>query len=157
MTVYLVRHADAKSRAHWPGADIDRPLTKKGLRQAMGIRDLLAGADIRRISSSPAVRCTETVAPLASKVAVEVQTTDALLEGADTDTALALLEGVASAKGDSVLCTHGDLVPELLRTLIRDGLRTDDELRFAKGSTWVLQAKRGALKEARYVPPPGDH
>lgn len=156
MTVYLVRHADAKSRAHWQGADIDRPLTKKGQRQAIGVRDLLAHGDIRRIRSSPAVRCTETVAPLASKAGVDVETTGALLEGADTEEALALVVEFAALKGDSVLCTHGDLVPELLRALTRNGLRSDDELRFAKGSTWVLEGRGGTLKSARYLPPPGD-
>ena len=32
--VLLVRHARAGSRKHWEGPDIERPLSKKGWRQA---------------------------------------------------------------------------------------------------------------------------
>src|SRR5437868_1792545 len=75
MTVFLVRHADAKSRANWPGDDVDRPLTRKGEAQAWGLVDLLHHSRIKRILSSPAVRCIETVKPLASKVGVPVKDT----------------------------------------------------------------------------------
>ena len=156
MTVYLVRHAEAKSRSHWKGSDRLRPLTKKGERQAHALVDLLAEADVRRVVSSPAVRCGETVEPLASKHGVHVVTDEVLAEGAPTKAALKLLHDAAAAKGDSVVCTHGDLVPELLRALTKDGVRLVDDLRFAKGSTWVLQTKDHSLTEGRYLPPPGD-
>ena len=57
MTVFLVRHADAKSRAHWQGDDDLRPLSRKGESQAWGLVGQLKGAHIRRILSSPAIRC----------------------------------------------------------------------------------------------------
>ena len=71
MTVFLVRHADAKSRANWPHPDETRPLTRKGGTQADGLVDLLRKHPVRRILSSPAVRCVETVAPLANKLGLE--------------------------------------------------------------------------------------
>ena len=73
MTVFLVRHADAKSRANWPHPDETRPLTRKGLHQAEGLVDLLRDRPIRRILSSPAVRCVETVAPLANKLGLKAE------------------------------------------------------------------------------------
>src|SRR5207244_302489 len=68
MAVFLVRHAIALGRSDWDGDDIDRPLTKRGERQAVGLVDLLKDHDIRRACSSPAVRCVHTVVPLATKL-----------------------------------------------------------------------------------------
>src|SRR5215210_1457501 len=104
MTVFLVRHADAKSRANWPGADETRPLTRKGLSQAEGLVDLILDHPIRRVLSSPAVRCVDTVAPLANKLGLEVEETDSLLEGADPSKTYELVRRAAQHKGDAVLC-----------------------------------------------------
>lgn len=156
MTVYLVRHADAKGRTRWEGPDSQRPLTKKGQRQAHGLMDQLVDADVRHVLSSPAVRCLETVAPLATGRDVKVEHVDELREGAPTKGALHLVQNAARDDGDTVLCTHGDLVPEVLRALCKNGLRLVDDLRFAKGSTWVLLADGQKLTEGRYLPPPDD-
>jgi phosphohistidine phosphatase SixA len=154
MTVFLVRHADAKSRANWPHPDETRPLTRKGQHQAEGLVDLLLDRPIHRILSSPAVRCMETVEPLASKLGVKVGHTDALLEGASTSKAYELVRHSAREKGVTVLCTHGDLVPELLRVAARDGLSIQDTPRWPKGSTWALEVDGHHFTKARYLPPP---
>ena len=154
MTVFLVRHADAKSRANWPGNDELRPLSKKGEAQAWGLVGLLKGAHVKRILSSPAVRCRNTVEPLAAEHGIKVEETDRLLEGADTAHAYDLVRRLAKEKGDSVLCTHGDLVPELLRVASRDGLAVEDEPHWPKGSTWAIDSDGKHLTTARYLPPP---
>ena len=155
MTVFLVRHADAKSRANWPGEDELRPLSRKGESQAWGLVDQLKGAHIKRILSSPAIRCRNTVEPLAAEHGMKVEETEVLLEGADTATAYELLRRLAREKGDSVLCTHGDIVPELLRVASRDGMSFDDEPRWPKGSTWAIDADGKHFTRARYLAPPG--
>jgi len=139
MTVFLVRHADAKSRANWPHADESRPLTKKGVAQAEGLVDLLHQHPIKRVVSSPFVRCVETVTPLASKVGRDVEEHELLEEGSDPASTYELMRKLAHGPGDAVLCTHGDLVPELLRLATRDGLTMEDAPRWAKGSTWILE------------------
>src|SRR4051794_8122681 len=154
MTVFLVRHADAKSRANWPHPDETRPLTRKGTAQAEGLVDLLRDHPIRRIASSPSVRCVATVAPLADKVGRSIEQTDTLQEGADPAAAYVLLQKLARGPGDVVLCTHGDIVPELLRIATRDGLVLDDAPRWPKGSTWAIHADGKAFTGARYLPPP---
>jgi 8-oxo-dGTP diphosphatase len=154
MNVYLVRHAVAVGRSEWQAADRLRPLTKKGERQSAGLVDLLATADIRRISSSPALRCRDTVAPLAAKLGLDVEDAEELAEGAKPKAAVELARHLAaSAGGDVVLCAHGDLVPEIVRRLGREGLDWDGDLRFAKGSTWVLEWDGERFTEGRYVPP----
>jgi phosphohistidine phosphatase SixA len=156
MTVYLVRHAVAVGRSEWAGDDDVRPLTKRGERQAGALVDVLTGggADVRRILSSPAVRCRETVAPLGAKLGLDVEDARELAEGSKPSAAVDLVRAVGAKKGDTVLCAHGDLVPEIVRRLGRDGVRWDGDLRFAKGSTWVLDHDGERFTEARYAPPP---
>jgi broad specificity phosphatase PhoE len=154
MTVYLVRHAVAVGRSDWPGDDDLRPLTKRGGRQARGLVDLLVDADVRRVASSPAVRCLDTVAPLASTRGLDVESAPGLAEGAATKDAVELARTVAAKRGDAVLCTHGDVMLAVMRRLSRDGMRTDGDLHLAKGSAWALSWDGGHFTKGRYLPPP---
>lgn len=153
MTVFLVRHAVAVGRSGWDGDDEIRPLTKKGHRQARTLVDLLADADIRRVLSSPALRCRDTVAPIAAKLGVPVEDSAPLAEGHAAEGTVALVRALAADPGDVALCTHGDLVPEVVRRLARDGMAWDGDLRYAKGSTWVLEWDGDRCIAGRYVPP----
>jgi 8-oxo-dGTP diphosphatase len=153
MAVYLVRHAVAVGRGSWEGRDADRPLTAKGRRQAAALVRLLEATDVRRIVSSPATRCTSTVQPLADARRLTVKSSTALLEGAKLDDAVAQVTELARKGGDSVACTHGDLVPEILRRLARRGTELQSELLLAKGSTWELDITDGRIVAARYHPP----
>lgn len=154
MAVFLVRHAIAKGRHHWAGDDLLRPLTSRGRRQADGIADLLGGEPVRRVVSSPAARCRQTVAPLAEGLGLAIADAHALFEGEAPKRAAALVLELAAKRGDSVLCTHGDLVPELLDRLRHDGLRLDADPAFAKGSTWHLGWDGDGFTTATYLPPP---
>ena len=155
MNVYLVRHAVAVGRSQWHADDALRPLTKRGQRQSAGLLDLLTAgdADVGRVLSSPALRCRDTVAPLASKLGLRVEEAEALAEGSKPKEALHLVRDAAESGRDTVLCAHGDLVPEVVRRLGREGMSWDGELRFAKGSTWVLTFDGERCVEGRYVPP----
>ena len=117
MTVYLVRHGKAGSRSSWKASDDLRPLTKAGRRQAEAIADLLSGDGIQRILSSPYVRCRQSVEPLAERLRLPVDLSDALEEGAPLSEVLALLDKVGD--DDAVLCTHGDVVGALLEHCAR--------------------------------------
>jgi 8-oxo-dGTP diphosphatase len=156
MSVYLVRHAEAKGRSAWDGDDLLRPLNGHGRRQAEDLVGQLRseGARIRRIYTSPAVRCRDTVEPLGAAIGVAVEDAKELEEGASPAAAVELARRSARRKGDTVLCTHGDLVPELLRRLAKSGLKTEGELVWPKGSTWILSTTEGLLTAARYLPPP---
>lgn len=153
MAVYLVRHAVAIGRSSWHKADALRPLTKKGERQARSLNTVLDGADVRRVLSSPALRCLQTVEPFAAKYGLDVRAAQELAEGSDGKEAADLAVEAAAKKGDTMLCTHGDVVPEVLRCLARDGMHLDGELVYAKGSTWVLGWDGERFTEARYLPP----
>ncbi len=151
MTLLLVRHAVAMARHNWTGPDASRPLTARGALQAERLVHSLGPFEVQRILSSPAVRCLDTVDPLASQLGLPVEHLDALAEGMGT----AAAPLVADLDGVTVVCTHGDVVPELLGALVPEAMfdgdpRVGKGLRCAKASTWVLESDR----KPRYLPAP---
>jgi 8-oxo-dGTP diphosphatase len=149
--MYLVRHAKAGSRSAWAGPDDLRPLTKTGRRQADALGDLLADHGVTRVVSSPYVRCRQTVEPLGQRLRLPVDLADELAEGTPLHEARRLLEKFSDEP--TVLCTHGDVIGELLDSIAREGLIRRD-VRFEKGSTWVLDFQGDEITDARYLPPP---
>jgi 8-oxo-(d)GTP phosphatase len=125
--------------------DEARPLTVEGRSQAEGLVAALASFDIARVVSSPYLRCTQTVAPLAAGRGLEVLTTGDLAEGGGR-AALALVRGLAGGHHAVVLCTHGDVVEDVL-----DGLGVDRPGLTGTGATWILGGG-----SARRLPPPGE-
>jgi 8-oxo-dGTP diphosphatase len=148
--VFVVRHAKAGSRGKWQGPDEDRPLTKSGQRQAAAIGGLLDRVGATRVLSSPYRRCIETVEPLARGLGLDVEPDHRLEEGADWTPVLDLAVG---ATGPLVLCSHGDVIGDLMYRLAARGVPVDDD-RIEKGSIWVLQVEDGEVVKARYQPPP---
>lgn len=150
MTVYLVRHAKAGSRRNWSGDDAERPLSRPGSKQAEQLADALEHVGISRIVSSPFVRCVQTVEPVAGRLRIPVDRSDALAEGATTAEAVELFEKLATE--NAVLCSHGDVLSDLLMYLADHGLRLED-FRLEKGSVWVVECDHGRPTSARYVSP----
>jgi len=149
--VYLVRHAHAGNRSSWDGNDSERPLSPKGRQQAAGLSAWLAATPIDRIISSPAARCIETVAPLAAARGIEVETDPSLAEGGD---AAACIRALLAGSGDDIaLCSHGDLIPKVIRQLRADGMRSKDPNLSQKGSAWELDVVDGQVVSGRYHPP----
>src|SRR5439155_18366522 len=122
-----------------------------GHRKAQTIAETLVDAGVRRIVSTPYVRCRQTVDPLAQLPRLPVELSDALGEGASITDTLRFIEKVMSET--SVLCTHGDVVQNVLDHLARIGVPLDDA-RLEKGSIWVLETNDGEICAAHYVAPP---
>lgn len=140
--VLILRHGAAGDRSTWQGPDQDRPLTKKGRRQAEAIVDLYAPYGVARILSSPYLRCVQTVEPLSDALGVEIELSDKLAEGAVGAAKLAAAASRESG-GAVVLCTHGDIIWDLT-----GGGPA------AKASTWVLVAGKKGLKSDGFFGPP---
>lgn len=134
----LVRHASAGDPGEWPGEDSLRPLDTLGRVQAAGLPETLARFPVTRILSSPAVRCVETVAPLALHLAISVERRPELAEGADPTDAFGL---VRVAGEGAVVCTHGDILHALT------GLEPP------KGAALVADHGPDALAVLELVPP----
>ena len=115
MTSVLLRHAAAGDREDWDGDDFHRPLDAKGRRQAAELVELLRPFGVRRVVSSPYVRCVQTVEPLAAALGLRLEQDDRLAEG----------EGAAAAdllREDGVVCcSHGDIAEALVGRGLKKG------------------------------------
>ena len=149
---YMVRHANAGDRSDWSGDDRLRPLTKSGQRQAAALADMLEREPIDKILSSGYLRCMQTVEPLGRRRKLPVEPVKELEEGAGGESVLRLVQKFRGR--NVVLCTHGDVVEELLERLIAAGLIQRARASMEKGSTWVLEEKEGKITGAKYLPAP---
>jgi 8-oxo-dGTP diphosphatase len=113
---------------------------------------------VGRLVSSPSLRCIETLSPLAAMLGLSLEVSDSLAEGVDPEPSVELSRSGAtlpSSAGALVLCSHGDLIPAILDALhADDGVDLGHQPKCQKGSTWVLEGKRGRFSSATYVPPP---
>ena len=156
MTLFLVRHAQAGSRASWSGTNDElRPLTAFGRYQSADLVGLLGEMGITEIRSSPFRRCLETVSPLAAALGLDVIVDERLAEGpAEGAIALARLRAEAS----TLFCSHGDIIPAILDHFrINDALDLGSDPRCQKGSTWICEPNRawaGHFSQATYLTPP---
>jgi phosphohistidine phosphatase SixA len=154
--VVVVRHGCAGDKDQWSGPDDDRPLDDAGIRQAEALAPALEHAGIRRILTSPTVRCRDTVAPLARALGLPVEDAPLGVGGSEPG-----LFGVIRRAdvADAVLCTHSELMAPLLAAIRRvrapiDAVRDDDDWLLEKGTAWELAvAPTGAVTALRHIVP----
>jgi 8-oxo-dGTP diphosphatase len=149
--IYLVRHAKAGERRLWESDDEARPLSKLGHRQSEAIAERLVGKGATSLHSSPYVRCVQTLEPLATRLDVEIRHDDRLVEGAPFEPVLELL---AEADSGAVLCSHGDIVGDVIQALHRRGMEVKSAPDWRKGSIWVLKRKGDRITTGKAWPPP---
>ncbi len=155
MSIFVVRHAKAGSRHDWAGDDdTQRPLTKPGRRQAAALAERLAGEPITGLWSSPYLRCVQTIEPLAAARGLDIVAEPRIAEGAALT---AILELFFDLPDGAVLCTHGDVIPDLLDALVRRGTHVTTTPDWRKAAIWVLDAPdaEGHVATAAAEPPPG--
>ena len=155
--VLLLRHAYAGRRSAWTGNDRKRPLSVRGKEQSLQIADSFADLGIGRIVSSPYDRCVQTVEPLAEATGLEIETHEALAEGADVVDTMQLLRKLA--KKQSIAVTHGDNIFDVLAHLSEQGTAMPPIVNAKKGSTWVLtpDEDRSFVSSSYWPPPPRPH
>ena len=102
--------------------------------------------------ASPSVRCVETVEPLAAQLGLDVEVRAELAEGADGRRTEALAQRLCGEAGDSALCSHGDVIPELLWRLADRGIDVNPT-RCKKASVWELHVVDGAVSHGVYRSP----
>jgi 8-oxo-dGTP diphosphatase len=150
--LYLVRHAKAGERRLWDGDDLDRPLSPKGRKQADMLASRLAGLDISTLYSSPYVRCTQTLQPLADRLDREIEIDARLSEEEQYEP---MLEMLAAVPDGAVMCSHGDMIPATISALERRGMEIRTPPDWRKASVWVLRRnKHGKIVHAIVWPPP---
>lgn len=151
MALHLVRHAKAGKRSRWDGDDRLRPLDTAGRAQALAIAERLADLPVPALYSSPYLRCIQTLEPLGARRGLGVLADDRLAEGAD---ARECIEWLLHLPEHVVLCSHGDLIPEVVDRLVRRGMEIVGEPDTRKASTWVLERDGDRIVAGRAIAPP---
>ena len=151
--VFLVRHAKAGDRDAWTEPDEVRPLSPKGRLQAEALVTAFADIELKRILTSPYLRCRQTVQPLAVRRGMKVEIAPELSEGAKTEDAVARVDDAAGS-GPSVLCSHGDVIPAVIEWLLSQGMAIEGEPGWKKGSIWALDREGTRFVRARYLGTP---
>jgi 8-oxo-dGTP diphosphatase len=151
MTILLIRHASAGDRYRWWGDDADRPLDERGVAEAAALVELLDDRPVTAVLSSSAARCQQTVAPIARRNGIEVEVHDALGEGgADRATLLVRRLAGVDTEATTVLCSHADVIPEVLRDLIMGGMHVSGGRGCANASVWELTVDAGEVVHGHY-------
>jgi 8-oxo-(d)GTP phosphatase len=155
-TLLLVRHGRAGDKHDWDGPDELRPLDEKGRAQARRLAEVLPVFAPTAILSAERVRCRQTVEPLAERLGLPVLPCGELGEeefAADPQAGLAVIEQLLEARtvpGVTVVCSQGGAIPSALLAL---GVRWKGTRVYppaAKGSTWALGGRPGALAADYY-------
>jgi 8-oxo-dGTP diphosphatase len=156
VALFLVRHAKAGSRSSWGGDDFDRPLTASGRAQAKALAENLGDHPVTQLLSSPFARCVQTLEPLRDRLGLPLVATQVLAEGMAFEEVLDLIETVAD---HAVLCTHGDVMQDVVQALQRRGMSIEGGPDWRKGVTWVLERETAedgdvGITHATVWPPP---
>lgn len=148
--IFVVRHAHAGSSANWNGPDDERPLSERGHLQAKRIGEALFADGATTVLSSPFLRCVQTVSPLAAMLGIDVLDSPELVEGAGGSGAARL---VMTAVDGTVLCSHGDVLHDLVGRLAAGGAPLGAWMQFEKGAVLRLERDRDRITSADYYPP----
>jgi 8-oxo-dGTP diphosphatase len=151
-TIYLLRHGWAGTRKDDDVNDSKRPLDARGREQRRAIRDLLMAHPITRIGTSNYTRCVETVNPFAKRLGIPVEREPALVEGSHPYRLVSLIADLQEEA--AVLCSHGDVISDMIGHLFAERVPMDGPMKWKKGSIWELRTVAGRVVAGRYIPPP---
>ena len=150
--LYLVRHGKAGSRHDFRGDDRMRPLSPAGQRQAQALASSLSAAGVKKLMSSPFLRCVETLQPTADAIGATIEIDKRLGEGRSGVDVVELLESLPDGVA---ICSHGDVIPDTIAALQRRGCEITSAPDWRKGSVWVLDRNsEGTIVAASVWPPP---
>jgi 8-oxo-(d)GTP phosphatase len=114
----VVRHARARNRKTWKDDDSERPLSSEGKEQAHRLVALLRAYGIRRVVTSDAVRCVDTVLPFANDASAKVRLDPSIAEDTfDQATMLQHLRSELDGAKRVAICTHRPMLPSMIAAL----------------------------------------
>jgi broad specificity phosphatase PhoE len=106
---------------------------------------------ITRIGSSNYERCMATVKPFANRLGIPVEHESALVEGSHPHKLVSLIHDLQQEA--AVLCTHGDVIADLIGHLFAEGIPMDGPMEWDKGSIWQLRTIAGRVVSGEYISP----
>jgi len=147
-TLIVLRHGTASSRDTFDGDDVDRPLTKAGQDRSRRIVPLLDAYGVRRVVSSPAVRCAQTVEPYADSISTFLEIDDRLSEDTRPGLVRRSVDAIVDRKKPVVLCSHRPTLPWIFDAL---GIAA---VNLAPGEGVVVHHRKGEATATEPLLPP---
>ena len=144
-TLVVVRHGKAAPRAEYE-EDLDRPLTAIGVEQARALVPVLAAYGVRRVVSSPAVRCAQTVEPYAHSISTFLEIDDRLAEDTRAAQVSRSVSALLDRKKPVALCSHRPTLPWIF-----DAIGTDVH-ELATGEAVVVHHRKGVVVAVEKLP-----
>jgi 8-oxo-dGTP diphosphatase len=138
----LVRHAHAGERKKWAGNDALRPIDAQGQREAEAIAESLALFKPARLIAALALRCRQTLEPLAESLGLPIVSESVFGEPPTPDEAPDKAKAAATRLAElrdgptAAICSQGKLMPPLLATLT--GAENPEPYKTPKGGGWIL-------------------
>jgi 8-oxo-dGTP pyrophosphatase MutT (NUDIX family)/phosphohistidine phosphatase SixA len=118
--IIALRHGKAVSPSDWDGPDETRPLQERGERQAASAASGIIAYRPAKLVTSPAVRCRASVQPIADRLGLPVKENAKISQDAwengEADVAAVIGKRIAKRE-TTVLCSHGPVLPEIIRQL----------------------------------------
>ena len=137
----LLRHAKAVTRDEWQGEDDDRPLDSYGQNQAKRLLAMYQVFNLEQIHSSDAVRCYDTVIPIAKGLNIRLEVTGKLSEDTykkDKEKAFDYAKELMKSNESVLLCSHNPILPKMLNKLTKKSEVDADEGKLLPADGWVI-------------------
>lgn len=153
-TVLVVRHGTAGNKSRFSGNDAGRPLDKRGRAQAEALVGQLLAFGATDVYAADRARCHQTVEPLAEELGVVIGNEPALTAEAyarDPKRGRRRVLQITALGGRPVICTQGEVIPDLIAWWCDLDEVRPDKSRNRKGSTWVLSLSDGNLLAANHI------
>jgi 8-oxo-dGTP diphosphatase len=153
----LLRHGTALPRQEWLGDDGDRPLAQLGQIQAKRILLNYAPYSINEIHSSDALRCYETVAPMAQALSLNLIYWSELSEYSfkkDKKSGLDVISEIIESQSRAIVCGHNPVLPDIVQKLIGKKNFKELEHGLRPAEAWVLHHRDGEIVAIDWHPAP---
>ena len=137
----LLRHAKAVTRDEWQGDDDDRPLDSLGQIQANRLLALYQVYNLEQIHTSDAIRCYDTVNPMAKGLGIKLEVTGKLSESTykkDKEKAFDYAKDLIKEDARILLCSHNPILPKMLNKLTKKSDVDADEGKLSPADAWVI-------------------
>jgi 8-oxo-dGTP diphosphatase len=137
----LLRHAKAISRDEWQGDDDDRPLDPLGENQSRRLLSIYKVFNLEQIHTSDAIRCYNTVQPIAKGLNLKLEVTAKLSESTyrkDKDKAFDYAKELLKSEINAMICSHNPILPKMLNKLTKKSDVDADEEKLSPADGWVI-------------------
>lgn len=155
----LLRHAKAIERSDWAGEDTDRPLSSVGERQAKRLLSIMKPYAIEEMHSSSAVRCYETITPIARAFNIDFFFTDSLSEDVyykDQERPIKYAHRLLVNDYPVLMCSHNPILPAIISSFVDKYGVEVQETKLQPGDAWVVHHIDREVISVEFLPGPSD-